>query len=581
MNKKIIVIYLLFILSGVFYTTKAQTKNAPMTVSVEWLSQHLNDSNLILLHIGDKAEFDKGHIAGAQYISLRDISISRDNGKINTELPPDEDLKKAFEKFGVINNSRIILYFGNDWVSPTTRVFFTLDYLGLSEQTSILDGGMKAWTKAGKSITAEVKTPAAGSLKINPKKDAVAYADWLKTQLNNPKIAVVDARNTVFYDGTTVGNRPRGGHIQGAKTIPFDSLVNDDETFKTEIELRKIFTDAGVKKDETVVSYCHVGQQATVVYFLAKSLGYNVKVYDGSFEEWSERADLPVDDPKKETRTATIQFVQPEWVAARVNDQNLRIIDARNNVYDYFMGHIPNAVHLPDAALRAPRAGYPTQYLDTFVTSRLLANAGVKKDDRVVIYSDGTSVLGATMLAYLLERVGHKQILIMDGGWEAYKDKNPVAKEYPKYESGGYDIWDNRTVSVNLEEVKTAVTNAKVKFVDARPAENYTGEANVWVRNGHIPGAINVTWKTLMDEKNPHKLKPFAEIQKIYADAGITKDDDIVVYCGTSREASLEYVILKHLLGFPKVRLYEGSWAEYATYSDLKIETGSGKTANK
>jgi thiosulfate/3-mercaptopyruvate sulfurtransferase len=581
MKKCLLTIVLLLFVLVMTNSVQAKYSGVPPIISVEKLSKNLNHPNLVLFHIGDKAEYDKAHIAGAQYISLRDISISRDNGKINTELPPVEDLQKTFEKFGVNDDSFIVLYYGNDWISPTTRVYFTLDYLGLGNRVSILDGGMKAWIKAGNPTTTEVKTPPPGTLKINPKKEKVASADWVKTQLNNSAIAVVDARTTNYYDGTLVGNKPRGGHIQGAKTIPFDSLVNSDGLFKSEAELRKIFTDAGVKKDDTVVSYCHVGQQATVVYFAAKSLGYNAKVYDGSFEEWAERADLPVDDPKKDTRAAIIQFVSPEWVASRTNDANLRIIDARNNVYDYFMGHIPNAVHLPDAALRAPRAGYPTQYLDTFMTSRLLANAGVKKDDRVVIYSDGTSVLGATMLAYILERVGHKQIFIIDGGWEAYKEKNPVAKEYPSYQSGGYDVWDNRAVSAILEDVKNALSDGKVKFIDARPAENYTGEANVWVRNGHIPGAVNVIWKTLMDEKNPHKLKPFAEVRKIFETAGITKDDDIIVYCGTSREASLEYVILKHLFGFPKVRLYEGSWAEYATVADLKVETGNGKTASQ
>ncbi|HNQ15676.1 MAG TPA: rhodanese-like domain-containing protein, partial [Pyrinomonadaceae bacterium] len=289
-----------------------------------------------------------------------------------------------------------------------------------------------------------------------------------------------------------------------------------------------------------------------------------------------QAADLPVDDPKRDTRGTTIQFVSPDWLAPRTGDANLRVIDARNNVYDYFIGHVPNAVHLADAVLRAPRGGMPTQYLDPFLTSRLLLNAGIKKEDRVVIYSDGAGVLGATMLAYVLERLGMKQVFILDGGIESWKEKNAVVKEYPKYEAAtNFDGIDNRSVRVSLDEVKSLVGNGKVKFVDARPTENYTGEANVWVRNGHIPGAISIPWKTLMDDKNPHKLGAFQNVRKIIETAGLTKDDDIVVYCGTSREASLEYVLLKHVLGFPKVRLYEGSWAEYATVPELPVETGS------
>lgn len=581
MKKNLIAIFVLFVLFGVFTTIEAKYSKVPMTISVEKLSKNLNHPNLVLLHIGDKAEFDKAHIPGAQYVSFHDISITRNNGKITTELPSVEDLRKTFEKLGVTNDSFIVLYYGGDWVSPTTRVFFTLDFLGLSDKTSILDGGIAAWAKAGNPTTTELKTPTVGSLKVNPKKDLVAEADWLKEQLNNSSVAVIDARTPNFYDGTNVGVRPRGGHITGAKSIPFNSLLKADNTLKTEADLRKIFTDAGVDKDDTIVSYCHVGQQATTVYFAAKMLGYKVKVYDGSFEEWSERFDLPVEDPKKESRSSAIMFVSPEWISSRTNDQNLRIIDARNNVYDYFVGHIPNAVHLPDAAMRAPRAGYPTQYLDAAMTSRLLSNAGVKKDDRVVIYSDGTSVLGATMLAYILERIGHKQIYIVNGGYESYKETYQISKEYPKYEAVNYEFTENPAMRATLDDVRSAIGNSKVKFIDARPTENYTGEANVWVRNGHIPGAISIPWKSLMDEKNPHKLKPPPEIRRIFDSAGITKDDDIIVYCGTSREASLEYALLKHLFGLQKVRLYEGSWAEYATIADLAVETGNGKTAAK
>lgn len=103
----------------------------------------------------------------------------------------------------------------------------------------------------------------------------------------------------------------------------------------------------------------------------------------------------------------------------------------------------------------------------------------------------------------------------------------------------------------------------------------YSGEAKIWTRNGHIPGAVNVPWKSLVEENNSHKFKPVDAMRKVFADKGIRETDDIIVYCGTSREASLEYMVLKHILRFPKVRLYEGSWAEYSNHKDLPVETGS------
>src|SRR6185295_7306049 len=112
-----------------------------MIVSTDWLAKHLKDDNLILLQVGEKKEYDAAHIPGAQFIQLADISTPRGQGLI-LELPPADQLKTAFEKFGVTDNSRIVVYFGKDWVTPTARVYFTLDYLGLGDRASILDGGM-------------------------------------------------------------------------------------------------------------------------------------------------------------------------------------------------------------------------------------------------------------------------------------------------------------------------------------------------------------------------------------------------------------------------------------------------------
>lgn len=551
--------------------------DAPMTVSVEWLEKNLSNPKLVLLHIGAKEEYDAGHIAGAQFISLQDISTTREESKLALQLPSADRLKAAFEKYGVSNDSQIVLYFGKDWVSPTTRVYFTLDYMGLSKNTSILDGGMPVWTAAGKSLTKDVPTPKPGALKISPNDGVVAQADWVKSQINKDGVKIIDGRTPNFYDGSSAGGMPRAGHIPSAQNIPFTSLTNGKGKLKDEADLRKIFTDAGVKPSDTVVTYCHIGQQGTVPYFVAKMLGYKAKLYDGSFDEWSGLADYPVEAPKASQQKASVSIVTPQWVEQHAGDANLRILDARLNVYDYFAGHIPNSVHLADAALRFPKEGYPTQYPETFMTGMAFATAGIKKGDKVVIYSDGDGVLGATMIAYLLERLGQTDIAFVDGGWRDYKAAYKTAQEYPSYKSGFYDVLDNRGVRATLDDVKDSIGKAGIQFIDARPPEVYRGETKIWTRNGHIPGAINVPWKLLVDDNNLHKFKAVEEMRKVYADRGIKETDDIIVYCGTSREASLEYMVLKHVLKFPKVRLYEGSWAEYSNYTQMQVETGAGK----
>jgi thiosulfate/3-mercaptopyruvate sulfurtransferase len=550
---------------------------APMTVTVDWLEKHINDPNLVILHIGVKEEYDAGHIPGAAFIAPEDLAASREESDLSLQLPTAEKLKVALEKYGISNNSRIILYFGKDWVSPTTRVYFTLDVFGLGNNTSILDGGMPAWTGAGKILAKDLPARKPGILKVSANNNLVAQADWVRSNLNKDNVKIIDSRNTQFYTGAAAGNQPRAGHIPGAKNIPYDTLADGANKFKDTTTMAKMFADAGVKPGDTVVTYCHIGQQGTVDYFAAKSLGYKVMLYDGSFQEWSKLLDLPVDNPTGASAPPSVSVVTPQWVEEHRGDANVRILDVRQNVYDYFAGHVPGSVHLADSAMRFPAEGYPTQYPETFMVAQLVARAGVKKTDKVVIYSDGDGVLGATMVAYLLERIGHSDIAFVDGGWKDYKATQKTAQEYPTYKPARYDNLDYFMVRASFDDVKKSTGKEGVKVIDARAPDVFRGEVKIWTRNGHIPGAINVPWKTLMDETNTHKLKAIADMRKVYADKGIKETDDIIVYCGTSREASLEYMILKHILKFQKVRLYEGSWAEYSNHPEAEVETGAGK----
>lgn len=280
--------------SCLFQNTQAKVRSS-MIVTTEWLGKHLNDKSLVLLQVGDKKEYETAHIPGAQYIQTSDISTPRGKGLI-LELPPVDQLKATFEKFGVSDDSRIVVYFSKDWVTPTSRVYFTLDYLGLGDRTSILDGGLPAWVAEKRPVTAEVKGPTPGHLtpRTNPK--LVVDVAWVSANVNKPGVAILDARDAKFYSGESAGSMPRAGHIPSAKSIPFGTLVEDaNNKFKSPAALRLIFDNAGVKQNDSVATYCHIGQQASLLYFVARYLGYDAHLYDGSFEEWSNRKDLPVE----------------------------------------------------------------------------------------------------------------------------------------------------------------------------------------------------------------------------------------------------------------------------------------------
>jgi thiosulfate/3-mercaptopyruvate sulfurtransferase len=265
-----------------------------MLVSTAWLAEHLNDRSLVILQTGNRAGYDAGHVPGARLIEMSMISAS---GPLTLELPPVDKLKSAFEELGVSNNSRIVICFSGNSMTPATRVFFTLDYLGLGNQTSILDGGLEAWRAEGRPVATEASSIAHGNITSHPHPELIVDAAWVSTHLNDPKIAVVDARDPEFYSGASAGRMPRAGHIPGAVNITFSRLADSANKFKDSATLAKIFNEAGVREGKQVVSYCHIGLQASLVYFVAKYLGYDARLYDGSFEDWSKRSELPVVGP--------------------------------------------------------------------------------------------------------------------------------------------------------------------------------------------------------------------------------------------------------------------------------------------
>jgi thiosulfate/3-mercaptopyruvate sulfurtransferase len=242
-------------------------------------------------------------------------------------------------------------------------------------------------------------------------------------------------------------------------------------------------------------------------------------------------------------------------------------------VHAYLTGHVPNAVHLSEAALRGPSDGLPDQYLPPDLLALMLERAGVGNDMRVVVYSDGENVVGATMTAYLLEKLGHSAH-VLDGGYQAWNATRISSQGYPMPWKKRFRVGKAAATSVDAAAVRRLLSAPGTMFVDARPESAFRGQGRTWMRNGHIPGARNVEWRRLVHSDNPHRFRTAPELRAIFAEKGLKPSMDVVLYCGTSREASLEYGVLRHVLGFEKVRLYEGSWTEYAARPELDVERG-------
>lgn len=281
-------------LSLLALATASPALSADMLVSPEWLKEKLADPKLVLFHVGAKNEFDGEHIPGAQLVVPQDLAVPRVESALAMQLLPPLGLKARLETLGVSDDSTIVVYFGRDWISPTTRVYWALDMAGFGARASILDGGLPAWKAAGGAVTTEVKAVTPGKITIPPTPDFLADVALVQSAEQSKDLKIIDARDANFYRGESAGMGSRAGHIPGAVNMTFSTFTTDDLKMKSKDEIRAMFQAAGISAGDTVLSYCHIGQQATVVYFNAKRVGLKAKMYDGSWDEWSRREDLKI-----------------------------------------------------------------------------------------------------------------------------------------------------------------------------------------------------------------------------------------------------------------------------------------------
>lgn len=279
--------------------------NPKLLITPAELNAKLSDPKLVILQVGPLEDYEAGHIPGARLVTMEDLNIERTSTGVALELPDTATLRKRLEKIGISNDSWIVVAGGADWVSPATRVVFTLEAAGLGARTQFLDGGAKGWKRAGFAFTTDdPPAPRHGTLTLAQDRWVVVDHTWIQAHIGDPHIRMIDGRAPVFYEGVGMPEHGTpGGHIAGAKNIPFNTLTDDSLVVLPMDSLRKVFAAAGVKPGDTVAAYCHVGQQATVVIFAARLLGIPARLYDGSMTEW-QSLKLPIENPNPNAKPA-------------------------------------------------------------------------------------------------------------------------------------------------------------------------------------------------------------------------------------------------------------------------------------
>ena len=272
-------------------------------------------------------------------------------------------------------------------------------------------------------------------------------------------------------------------------------------------------------------------------------------------------------------------LVSTDWAAAHLNDPNVRLIESNEDILLYDTGHIPGAVKLDwTTDLNDPVV---RDYIDRDRLQTLLRSKGVNDDTTIVFYGDKNN-WWATYALWVVQLFGVKNVKILDGGRLRWVEEGrKVTTDAPSYPAGKITLQerDDTRIRAFREEVLEHI-KGKGQLVDVRSPEEYRGERTHMpeypqegcLRGGHIPGAKSIPWAKAVDP-DTHTFRPATELKKLYEqDNNLKKDAETIAYCRIGERSSHTWFALTYLLGFDKVRNYDGSWTEWGNAVRLPVE---------
>lgn len=266
----------------------------PLLVEADVLQSSLDEKKLLIVDLSKPDLYARGHIPGAVFLDYS--RIVHTEKPIGGLLPDEGQLSEVLSGLGLTPQTHVVAY-DEEGGGKAARLLWTLEVLG-HQHYSLLNGGLHAWANEGHPLSQEQEKPAPSHYraKLNKESEAVAIRQFILDHLQDSKVALLDARSPAEYTGQK-SYAARGGHIPGAINIEWTHFMDQSHHLRLKAipELRNMLQEKGITPDKNIVTYCHTHHRSAHTWFVLKYLGYTARGYEGSWSDWGNRTDTPVE----------------------------------------------------------------------------------------------------------------------------------------------------------------------------------------------------------------------------------------------------------------------------------------------
>ena len=417
----------------------------------------------------------------------------------------------------------------------------------------------------------------------------------LESFLNNKNVKIIDIRSVNAYNGWKQNNENRGGHIQGAKSLPIK--------WSNYIDWIEIVRSKNIIPENQIIIYSYTKEDSEKVALLFQKAGYtNVQIYNLFIDEWSANEKYPMEQLARYK-----QLVSAKWVKDLIDGKspqeysNNKFVICHSHYRNrnaYLTGHIPRAIDMDTLALESPETWNRRSPEEL---KQALEEHGINSDTTVILYGKYMSPdnadefpgsaaghIGAIRNAFIMMYAGVKDVRVLNGGFQSWKDagfeiSNDDVKKIPVSDFGA-NIPVQPELAVDIPEAKEMIQSNDANLVCVRSWPEYIGEVsgyNYIKKKGRIPGAIFGNCGTdayhMENYRNvDHTVREFHEVEEIWKEIGVTPDKHNAFYCGTGWRGS-EAFYNAWLMAWPRVSVFDGGWFEWSNNQINPFETGVPK----